>query len=87
MKKQLMSGVVAVALAVLAGRPASAAGEGRRLWAIAVQRAYDDGTEYDGVCARDVTTSEMSGRLADCGPHHRGGASTVVPFHCDPIPE
>jgi hypothetical protein len=87
MKKVFMSGVLAVALAALASLPATAAGQGDRLWSIVVHLGYEDGTEYDVVVASGVTTREVAARLAECGQGHRGGAGAVVSFHCYPVPE
>jgi len=87
MKKKLLSGVIAVAMVVLAGMSSTglAAQQTSKLWSVAVNLRYANGDIYDIVIARGLETSEMSAMLADCGRAHKQG--TVVWYHCYPIPE
>jgi hypothetical protein len=87
MKKKLLSGVLALALAAMAGIYSSsvAAQPASDTWSVAVHLEYADGSEYDIVLVRGVPASRMSSMLADCGRSHRQG--TVVRYHCYPIPE
>jgi hypothetical protein len=86
-KKLLLPCVFAAALATLiefhATEVSAQAAPG--LWSIAVHLAYQDGTEYDYVFARDVPTEDMPSILAACGSSHWTGS--VVRYHCFPIAE
>jgi len=87
MKKKLLSGVFAVALAALVGTYATgvSAQQASPLWSVAVHIRYADGFIYDHAFATGVPTSELPSILAECGQSHRGGSA--VWFHCYPIPE
>jgi hypothetical protein len=87
MKKKLLSGVMAVAMVVLAGINSTdvAAQQASKLWSVAVNLRYANGDIYDIVIARGLETSEMSAMLQYCGQAHKQG--TVVWYHCYPIPE
>ena len=86
MKKTVLSGVLAVALAVLAGISTGvSAQQDPRTWSVAVHLRYADGTSYDIVLATGLTTPEMSSMLRDCGQSHRTGS--VVRYYCYPIAE
>ena len=87
MKKKLLSGVMAVALVVMAGINSTpvAAQPASPLWSVAVNLRYANGDIYDYVIARGLETQEMSSMLAECGRSHWTG--TVVWYHCYPIPE
>ena len=88
MKKRLLAGVVAVAMAtamVGLGSASISAEPVSKLWSVAVHLRYANGLEYDYVMATGVPTSRMSEMLADCGRAHQQG--TVVWYHCYPIPE
>jgi len=87
MKKKLLSGALAVALAALIGAHATgvSAQEVSKLWSVAVHIEYADGFVYDHAFATGIPTSELPSILAACGKSHRGGSA--VRFHCYPIPE
>ena len=82
-KKLLLPGVVAAALATVIGAvPAEAA---PRTWSIVVHFAYQDGLEYDYVLRTGVSTQDMPSMLAECGRSHSTGS--VVRYHCFPVAE
>jgi hypothetical protein len=87
MKKMLLPGVFAAALATVLGMNATGvSAEGRsRLWSVAVHIEYADGFVYENVFASGVPTEIMPSILADCGHSHWTGS--VVRYHCFPIPE
>ena len=87
MKKQLLSGVLAVALAVLAGLSSTgvSAQADPNTWSVAVHLRYANGTSYDIVLATGIPTSEVPTILQECGQSHWTGS--VVRYHCYPIPE
>lgn len=85
-KKGLVSGVLATALAALVGFQATeAAAQVEQLWSIVVHFEYADGFEFDYVLRTGVSTAEMADVLQDCGRSHRTGS--VVRYHCYPVPE
>jgi hypothetical protein len=87
MNKKLLSGVLAVALAVTGGiSSTSVSAQGSlKTWSVAVHIEYPDGFVYDHAFATGVPTSELPSILSACGQSHRGGSA--VRFHCYPIPE
>jgi hypothetical protein len=88
MKKKLLGGVLAVAMAAVMvgfGSASVSAEPVSKLWSVAVHLRYANGFEFDYVMATGVPTSRMSETLADCGSAHQQG--TVVWYHCYPIPE
>ena len=86
MKRKLLPGLLAVALAALGVYSTGvSAAQPARLWSVAVHIEYPDGFVYDHAFATGVPTSELSSMLAACGKSHRGGSA--VRFHCYPIPE
>ena len=87
MKKKLLSGALAVALAALVGISSAgvAAAQATDTWSVAVHLRYVNGDSYDIVFATGVPTSELPSILQDCGRSHRNGS--VVWYHCYPIPE
>jgi hypothetical protein len=87
MKKNLLAGVLAVVVAVLAGLygPSVAAQQSSKTWSIAVHIAYPDGFIYDHVFMSGVPTSGLPSILQACGRAHIGGSA--VQYHCYPIPE
>ncbi len=86
MKKNLLAGVLAIAMAVVAGVSTSVfAKPAPRTFSIAVHFAYADGTNYDYVLATGVPPSEVSSWLSACGQSHSTGS--VVRYHCFVIPE
>jgi hypothetical protein len=86
MKRNVLAGVLAVALAMAGIFSTSVAAEpASQTWSVAVHLAYADGSEYDIVIAHGVPTSRMASMLADCGRSHWTGS--VVRYHCYPIPE
>jgi hypothetical protein len=88
MKKQLLAGVLAVAMAaVMVGFKSEgvSAAPAEKLWSIVVHLSYANGDEYDYVVASGVPTSQKADMLAACGRSHWQG--TVVRYHCYPIAE
>jgi hypothetical protein len=87
MNVKLLVGVLAVVIAVLIGLPSAnfASPPAGQTWSMVVHFAYQDGTEYDYIFARGVSTRELSSYLAECGASHWTGS--VVRYHCYPIPE
>jgi hypothetical protein len=88
MKKKLLAGVMAVAMAAAMvgfNSTSVAAAQGAQTWSVAVHLRYANGFELDYVMATGVPTSRMSEMLSDCGRAHKQG--TVVWYHCYPIPE
>ena len=88
MKKQLLAGVLAVAMAAAMvgfGSTTVSAQRDSRTWSVAVNLRYLNGDEYDIVIQTGVPTSKMASMLAECGQSHWTG--TVVWYHCYPIPE
>ncbi len=86
-KKLLVPGVLAAAIAALIGLQSTAvsAQGASQLWSIVVHFEYQDGFEYDYVIARGVPTETMPSLLADCGSSHWTGS--VVRYHCFPVLE
>jgi hypothetical protein len=86
-KKMLVPGAFAAALATLIGFQATGASaeSGPQLWSIAVHIQYQDGTVYEHAFATGVPTQIMPSILAECGQSHWTGS--VVRYHCFPIPE
>jgi len=87
MKKNLFAGVLAIALALVAGIYSTnvSARPAQPTFSIAVHFEYADGFSYDIVLAREVPASEKSSMLAECGRSHWTGS--VVRYHCYAIPE
>ena len=88
MKKQLLAGVLAVAMAAVMvglGSTSVSAERDSQTWSIVVHLSYANGDEYDIVIARGVPTSQKADMLAECGKSHWQG--TVVRYHCYPIAE
>ncbi|HEU4939561.1 MAG TPA: hypothetical protein VFT39_24095 [Vicinamibacterales bacterium] len=82
-KKLLLPGVVAAALAALIGAvPAEAAPQ---TWSIVAHFTYQDGFEYDYVMRTGVSTKDMASMVAECGASH--WTHDVVRYHCFPVPE
>ena len=82
-RKMLVPGVFAAALAALMGAvPAAAA---LRTWSIVVHFTYQDGFEYDYVLRTGVSAADVPSMLAECGASHSAGS--VVRYHCFPVPE
>jgi hypothetical protein len=89
MKKTLLSVVLAVALAAVAGISATgvSAQADPNTWSIAVYLRYVDGTSYDIVLRTGIPMSEVREMLQDCAQAHWTGSGAVVHYHCYPIPE
>jgi hypothetical protein len=91
MKKILLSVVLAVALAAVAGISSTGVSaqekENPNTWSIAVHLRYVDGTSYDIVLRTGIPMSEVREMLQDCGQSHWTGSAAVVHYHCYPIPE
>ena len=87
MKKRLLTGVLAVALAAMAGFSSTgvAAQEARKTWAVGVHFEYADGFSFDYIVATGLSNAEKAARLAECGQSH--STKQVVKYHCYAIPE
>ena len=87
MRKKLLSGVLAVILAALAGIHATgvSAHQASQLFSIVVHFEYSNGFSFDYVLAEGVPPSDVHSILQDCGRSHWTGS--VVRYHCYPIPE
>ena len=87
MTKKLLSGVLVVALAAVAGiySTSVSAQQASQTWSVAVHIEYPDGFIYDHAFATGVPTSELPSILQECGRAHMGGSA--VQYHCYPIPE
>jgi hypothetical protein len=87
MRKQLLAGVLAVALAAIVGifTVSVSAQPEPQTFSVAVHIEYPDGFVYDHAFATGVPTSELPSILAACGKGHRGGSG--VRYHCYAIPE
>jgi hypothetical protein len=87
MKKLLLPGLFAAALAALIGfqAPTVSAQGASRLWSIVVHFEYQNGFEFDYVIAEGVSTETVPSILAECGQSHWTGS--VVRYHCYPVPE
>lgn len=88
MKKTLLAGVLAVAMAAsLVGinSTAVAAQQTSPSFSIVVHFEYASGFSFDYVLARGVSASDVSSRLQDCGRSHWTGS--VVRYYCYALPE
>lgn len=88
MKKKLLAGVLAIAMAAalvginstsVSAQPLS------QTFSIMVHFEYANGFNYDYPLARGVEASDVSTILQACGKAHQ--APSVVWFHCFVIPE
>lgn len=86
-KKMLLPGVFAAALATLIGFHATdvSAEAASRLWSVGIHFQYQDGTVVEFVLASGLSTEGMASILAECGGSHWTGS--VVRYHCFAIPE
>jgi hypothetical protein len=82
-KKLLLPGVFAAALAVGIHATSGAAEGASPLWSVVVHIEYQNGTVYEGVLATGVPSEMMSAILAECGRSHWTGS--VVRYHCYPV--
>jgi hypothetical protein len=87
MKKTLLTGLLAVALAVSAGIYSTgvSAQQPSRTFSVAAHFEYEDGFSFDYILERGVAPSKVHERLADCGQSH--WTRSVVRYHCFVIPE
>ena len=86
MKKRVLTGVLALAIAAMAGISTGvAAQEGLKTWAVAAHFEYADGFSFDYVIARGLSNAEKAAMLANCGQSH--STKQVVKYHCYAIPE
>jgi hypothetical protein len=88
MKKQLLAGVLAVAMAAVMvgiGSTGVSAEPASRTFSIAVHFEYADGFNYDYVLARGVEPSDVHSMLQECGKSH--WTKSVVRYYCFAIPE
>lgn len=88
MKKQLLAGVLAVAMATLLvgfNSTGVSAQQTPQSFSIVVHFEYASGFSFDYVLARGVAPSDVSSRLQDCGRSHSTGS--VVRYYCYALPE
>jgi hypothetical protein len=86
MKKQLLSGVLAVAMAALAGISTGvAAQQTAKTWSVAVHIEYPDGFVYDHAFATGVPASQLNTYLQACGQSHRD--QNWLRLHCYAFPD
>jgi len=87
MKTRLLSGVLAAAMAALAGiySPAVFAQQAEQTWSVAVHIEYPDGFVYDHAFATGVPASELRTYLKECGQSHRD--QNWLRLHCYAFPE
>ena len=86
MRKKLMAGIVAAAVAALLGSQGTAvAAQAAQTFTIYVHFEYESGFSYDYPVERGVTTAEMPALLQYCGSAHK--SPSVVRFYCYPVAE
>jgi H+/gluconate symporter-like permease len=87
MRKQLLAGVLAVALAAIVGifTASVSAQPEPQTFSVAVHIEYPDGFVYDHAFVTGVPASDLPSFLAACGKGHLGGSG--VRYHCYAIPE
>ena len=87
MKKRLLSGVLAVAMASLGGIYSAgvSAQQATRTWSVAIHIEYPDGFVYDQAFATGVPASELHTYLQACGQSHRD--ENWLRFHCYAFPD
>jgi hypothetical protein len=86
MKKTLLTGLLAVALAVSAGIYSTrVSAQPSPTFSVAAHFEYEDGFSFDYILERGVAPSKVHERLADCGQSH--WTRSVVRYHCFAIPE
>jgi len=88
MKKFLLSGVLAIAVAAMVGISTNVSAQPvAQTFSVAVHIAYPSGFEYDGVFATGVPSSDLPTYLVACNQSHKWGVGSEIHFHCYPIPE
>ena len=87
MKKKLLAGVMAVALAAAVAITSTSvsAQQSSQLWSVIVHFEYANGFSFDYTLATHVPTSVVPQILQDCGRSHR--TPSVVRYHCYAVPE
>lgn len=88
MKKRLLAGVLAIAMAALLvgiNSTGVSAQQASQSFSIVVHFDYANGFSFDYVLARGVEPSDVSSRLQDCGRSHWTGS--VVRYYCYALPE
>jgi hypothetical protein len=87
MKKQLLSGVWAVAMASLGGLYSAgvSAQQATNTWSVAIHIEYPDGFVYDHAFATGVPAAELHTYLQACGQSHRD--ENWLRFHCYAFPD
>ena len=87
MKKKLLAGVMAVALAAALGINSTSvsARESSQLFSVFVHLEYADGFSLDYPLARSVEMSVATNFLQNCGRAHR--TPSVVLHYCFVVPE
>jgi hypothetical protein len=88
MKRRLVRGVFATALATLIGvfSPGMSAAADSPLWSVVAHFEYVSGFEYEITVATDVPTSALPSMLEYCGSGH-GTNRGVIRYYCYPVPE
>ena len=87
MKTKLLSGVLALAMAVFAGiySPPVSAQQAAKTWSVSVHIEYPSGFVYDHAFATGLSTEELPSILQACGSAHAWGSA--VQYHCYAIHE
>jgi hypothetical protein len=87
MKKKLLAGVLAIAMAAaLVGiNSTGVSAQTSQSFSIVVHFDYANGFSFDYVLATGVEPSDVSSRLQDCGRSHWTGS--VVRYYCYALPE
>jgi hypothetical protein len=87
MKKKLLAGVAALAMAALGGLNSTgvSAQQTSQTFSVAVHIRYPNGFIYDHAFATGVSTEDLPSILAACNSAHVWGAAD--PYHCYAIPE
>ena len=87
MKKKLLSGVLAVAMASLGGIYSArvSAQQATNTWSVAIHIEYPDGFVYDHAFATGVPAAELHTYLQACGQSHRD--ENWLRFHCYAFPD
>ena len=88
MKKFLLSCVLAIAVAAVAGISTGVSAQpAAQTFSVAVHIAYPSGFVYEGIFARGVEPSDLQTYLVACNQTHKWGMGSEIHFHCFAIPE
>ena len=87
MKKKLLSGVLAVAMAAVAGiyAPGVSAQPASQTFSVAIHIEYPNGFVYDHAFATGVEARDLQTYLLECGQSHRD--QNWLRLHCYVIAE